>query len=220
MTSLRFSCVAGAVLLLTLGAMVASLGCGSARPRPRRFFSLAPDAPEAQAAANRPRLHVTELDCAPAYDRESIIFRVSSVETRAYRYHMWTASPGIMLSEVLHRYMATSGGFTIVAEDEMADLELAGRVDVLEQVVEGNRWHGRIEVLLTLRRVRDGQVLWQRRIDGMERAERRDVAEVVAAQSRILGNGLVELLPELHDAAVSASVGPPAGVVLPDHSAD
>jgi ABC-type uncharacterized transport system auxiliary subunit len=191
----------------------AGSGCGG-QPRTRRYFALAPEVAEPQEGADsvsRPRIRVAELACADAYDDRAVVFRLSAVELRSFRYAEWTSKPGVMVAEVLRRYLAASGHFTIVSDEDTADLEVGGRVDVIEQVVDDDGWHGRLELLISLRRLRDGRVVWQHRIDGVQPAERRDVAEVVAAQSRILGAGLAEALPGLTEAAIAASVGPPAG---------
>lgn len=205
-----------AAFALAFSMFLAAVGC-AVRPNPRRFFTLAPEAPERSEASARPRLHVAELECAAAYDQFPLVFRVSPVELRSFRYAMWTAKPGTMVAETLRRYLATSDRFVIVEAEDAADLVLGGRVDAIEQVVEDRGWLGRLELQLTLRRARDGRVVWQRRIDGVLRSDRRDVAEVVAAQSRILTAGLAEALPSLTEAALSAAVGTPAGTPAQPH---
>lgn len=196
-----------------LGAAAGGCGGGS-RPTPRRFFSLAPEAPSPAPSPAPPTLRVRELDCAPPYDQAGIIFRVSPVEVRAYRYNNWAAAPGVMLSEVLRRYLASSGQFNLVDQEDQAQLEIGGRVDVIEQVVRDGQWYGRLELSLTLRRVRDGRVFWRQRIDGTRVAEEQEVAEVVAAQSRVLSTALAQELDTLTQAASAAAAGPPAGAVL------
>jgi ABC-type uncharacterized transport system auxiliary subunit len=156
-------------------------------------------------------LRVRELQCASPYDQPGVIFRVSAVEVRSYRYANWTSSPGVMLAEVLRRYLQATGLFTLVAEDERADLELGGRVDAIEQVSEGNGWQGRLALSLALRSVDHDRVLWRARIDGQLEADGRDVSDVVAAQSTFLGRSLAEVLPELRQASLRALAGPPAG---------
>jgi ABC-type uncharacterized transport system auxiliary subunit len=162
-------------------------------------------------ATEPPTLRIRELDCAAAYDQEGVVFRVSAVELRSYRYLTWSAPPGIMVSEVLRRYMAASGRFVVVEPTDPAELELTGRLDVIEQSLQDGDWAGRLEMSLALRRVSDGRVFWRGRIDGLHPAESEDVAEVVAAQSRVLGAGLEAAMPALAQAAVDAVVGPPAG---------
>ena len=116
-----------------------------------------------------------------------------------------------MISEVLRRYFSSTGRFIVVDGNDPAELELTGRIDVIEQLVDDGDWSGRLEMSLALRRVRDGRVFWRGRIDGAEPAERRDVAEVVAAQSRVIGEGLARAMPAISQAMVDATVGPPAG---------
>lgn len=196
-------------------ALLLLASCTPLRPLPRRYLSLAPGAPAEESVTTRPSLRVVELECAEAYDQQAVQFRVSPVEVRGFRYALWSARPGVMVSEVLRRYLAASGRFALVDDEEAAELELGGRVDVIELYVDEGRWLGRVELVLALRRRRDGRVLWQHRVDGMEEAEHRDVAEVVAAQSRVLDAGLTEALPGLLEAALRAAVGPPAGTSPP-----
>lgn len=204
------------LMSLFLAASIAALAaCGGAQPQPRRFFSLAPSAPEPSHTAAPITMRVRELDCAEPYDQLGIVFRVSPVEVRSYRYNSWAATPGVMVSEVLRRYLAATGQFNLVDDEDPADLEIGGRVDVIEQVVEEGEWYGRLEVSLTLRRVRDGRVFWRQRIDGSRPAETEDVAEVVAAQSRVLSTALSQELPSLFQAAMEAAAGPPAGAEEP-----
>ncbi len=205
-------------LVATIGILAFGPGCGSARPTPRRYFSLAPEAPRPVRTASPPTLRVRELDCAAPYDQSGIVFRVSPVEVRSYRYSNWTAAPGVMLSEVLRRYLAASGRFNLVDEEDPAELEIGGRIDAIEQRVDDGRWFGRFEVSLTLRRVRDGRVFWRQRIDGTQAAESRDVAEVVAAQSRVLSAALDQELESLSNAANDAVAGPPAGAMTEPES--
>jgi ABC-type uncharacterized transport system auxiliary subunit len=199
----------GVVAALVAVSTVAA--CGGAAPQTRRFLSLAPDAPAPARVAAPPTLRVRELDCAPPYDQVGVVFRISPVEVRAYRYNNWSAVPGVMVAEVLRRYLAASGRFNLVDEEDQADLELGGRVDALEQVAEGGRWFGRVELSLTLRRTRDGRIVWRQRIDGVQPAEGEDVAEVVAAHSRVLATALDQELESLAAAADQAVAGPPAG---------
>jgi ABC-type uncharacterized transport system auxiliary subunit len=194
--------------LITLS--LALTACGGT-PQPRRFFSLAPASPDSTQVVSPPTLRIREFQCASAYDQAGIIFRVSAVELRAYRYTTWTASPGVMMSEALRRYLAASGRFIVVDASEQAELELTGRIDVIEQLIDDGDWQGRLEMSLALRRIRDGRIFWRGRIDGIEPAEGLDVAEVVAAQSRILNRGLIDALPDIAQAAIDATVGPPAG---------
>jgi len=200
-----------ATMVALLCMLPAACASGGGGPRPRRYFSLAPQAPDRVRAETRPRIRVAELDCADAYDQPSVMFRVSPVEVRAFRYNRWASKPGVMITEVLRRYLAASGRFDLVTEDEIPDIELSGRVDVIEQVVEGGVWQGRLELSLYLQTVRDGRVVWRWRIDGVQDADGREVSDVVAAQSRVLSQGLSEALPALAEAAVDAAVGPPAG---------
>jgi ABC-type uncharacterized transport system auxiliary subunit len=205
----RYTNAAAALALAT--TTVLCLACGGGQPVVRRYFTLAPEAPEPARVAVPPTLRVRELDCAAVYDQANVVFRVSPVEVRSYRYNNWSSEPGIMLAEVLRRYLAASGRFNLVDAEDPADLELGGRVDVIEQVVDDDGWSGRLELSLTLRRVRDGRVYWRQRIDGSRPAERQDVAEVVAAQSFILGTALAQEIDALSQAAQEAVAGPPAG---------
>lgn len=211
MSPLRRDTTAAALALATIAALCTA--CGGGQPVVRRYFTLAPQAPEPGRVGTLPTLRVRELDCAPIYDRTNLIFRVSPVEVRAYRYNNWSSPPGTMLAEVLRRYLAASGRFNLVDEEDPADLEIGGRVDVIEQLVDDDGWSGRIELSLTLRRVRDGRIYWRQRIDGSRPAEREDVAEVVAAQSFILGTALAQEIDALAQAAQEAMAGPPAGAV-------
>lgn len=192
-------------------ALTLLIGCGGPA-QPRRLFSLAPQAPEVVQVTEPPTIRVRELECATSYDQAGLIFRVSAVEIRSFRYATWTAAPGVMMAEVLRRYLSSTGRFIVVDQADQAELELTGRIDVIEQVVENGEWFGRLEMSLALRRVRDRRVFWRGRIDGTEPAAERDVAEVIAAQSRVLSAGLAAALPDITQAAVDATVGPPAGI--------
>lgn len=209
MRPLRRCSRAAALALATITALCAA--CGGGQPVVRRYFTLAPQAPEPGRVGAPPTLRVRELDCAAVYDQAAVVFRVSPVEVRSYRYNNWSSPPGTMLAEVLRRYLAASGRFNLVDEEDPADLELGGRVDVIEQVVDEDGWSGRLELSLTLRRVRDGRVYWRQRIDGARPADSEDVAEVVAAQSFILGTALAQEIDALSQAAQEAVAGPPAG---------
>ena len=57
--------------------------CGGSSAPPRRFFSLAPSAPQPARVTAPPTLRVRELDCAAPYDQSGIVFRVSPVEVRS-----------------------------------------------------------------------------------------------------------------------------------------
>ena len=197
-------------LLLVALVLVA---CGP-RHNTVRYFSLAPGSPDRSMGGEgrRPRLRVADLECAEDFDRDTLRFRVTGIELRAYRYNRWASRPGTMLADALRRYVGSSRRFTVVGREEEAELVLGGRVDVLEQVVEGRRWLGRLEMVLILSRAGDGHVIWRHRIDGVEEASSREVAAVVEAQSRILSAGLDDALPGLTEAAL----GPDALAPPPD----
>ena len=79
-----------------------------------------------EGTAERPflfSLHVHQLEIAPAYDRERIVYRYSPYEFRYYNYMLWAAKPQKMLTDLMVRHLEHAGLF---AEVSISKLFIAG----------------------------------------------------------------------------------------------
>ncbi len=94
---------------------------------------------------------------------DRIIYYRSPTELNFYQYHRWSADPGTMLAEMAARWLDEMGIFTFVRmlpSREPVDYILRGRLFNFEEVDYEGGGTGRVNLVLTLVRARDHQVVW------------------------------------------------------------
>ena len=166
-------------LLLVLLAMAANWSCaqllgGGAKIRSRRKFIIEAEQMRLNLpASERPyqlRVQIEDFSVSPLYDRNQMIFRLTSEEIEDDSYNQWAVRPGDMITNAVADHLRRAGLFTDVREDFVnanPDLSLTGTIDAIERYDSGDRWFARLAVTMQLVD-NQNQIFWQHRFDPNE----------------------------------------------------
>jgi ABC-type uncharacterized transport system auxiliary subunit len=178
--------------LLLFGAL--ATGCFGGGKTPTMQYFWVPLWQQVQPSAREPMpvvIQVEGLDVDPGYDHLRIVYRISPVQLRHYRFRQWVTKPGRLLTAAVQRYLRATRRFRLVtvAPQPLPNYILRGRIMALEQVEEGakrERWSARVAFHLRLHRSSDNKVVWRMRFDGKQRVKTRTPEAVVAQLTQMI----------------------------------
>ncbi len=177
-----------------------SVGC-SAIPEETFFtlaYSLRPPAADARPLAGAVR--VRDLDIAPAYDKDRIVYRFSPYQFQYYNYMLWAVKPNKMVTDLVARHLDRAAVFESVQReygDNPPEYELAGMLEAIEELDSGDEWFAHLVMSLQLIRRADGRAVWSKRIDAQKRVYNKQPVYVVRAISELLEAELEAVIEEL-----------------------
>jgi ABC-type uncharacterized transport system auxiliary subunit len=181
-----------------IALLIALTGCFSSSPD-KKYFQINLEA--APAAAPFPgSLLVDRFDIDSLYDDFRIIYRVSDFEINYYAYQFWAEKPSKLLRDSLIRYLEASRLFPKIYLEptkDAGDWVFRCAVHQIEEVDAPGSWSARLNMKLEVADLKTGAVLASRRFDRQEPLSRKDVSEMPAVLSRILGEELKALFAEL-----------------------
>ena len=159
-------------------------------------------------------VRVEEFDTASAYDVLRLAYRVSEYEIRYYGVRQWVSKPGQLVAASLRRALDVSRRFRLVTEEStpVADYSVSGKVVAIEEVDHGpkkGRWYAHLALLLVIRHVSDGRVVWRGEFDRMIPVRRRKAVDVVAGLTRLMREVAGMVIAKIRaDAAALSSRSP------------
>ena len=180
--------------------LCASSGCTTV-PEVRYFSMAYVLLPQKSPAAVTPfTLRVRELDIAPAYERERIVYRYSPYEFMYYNYMLWAVKPQRMVTDLLTRHLDRAGLFTAVATEfgeQKPIFELSGSILSLEELDSGTEWYAHLAIAFRLTRYRDERALWSYTIDARKQVFNKAPVYVVKALSELMEEEMTKMLGKL-----------------------
>ena len=129
-------------------------------------------------------------------DREGILYQTTDVERGYWVSHQWIEPVAGMLRSALQQDLVSSGRFAAVyllENESLADVIVNAQVHEFGEVDARGGWYGVVDVTFAVNRMRDGEVIWQKRVRLEEKANERTVVETVRALGRALGRASDEL---------------------------
>jgi ABC-type uncharacterized transport system auxiliary subunit len=186
------------------------VGC-SAIPE-ETFFTLSYSLrePPADAARLPVSVRVRDLDIAPAYDKDRMVYRFSPYQFQYYNYMLWAVKPHRMVTDLLARHLERAGLFQAVLReyaDKPPEYELGGMLEAIEELDAGDEWFAHLVLNLQLHRRADGRVVWSKRIDAQKKVYNKQPVYVVKALSEILEAELDLVVHEFRQALGRAGGG-------------
>lgn len=181
-------------LLIPILLGVLAMGCFGSSKTPTMQYFWIPLWQQAPVSSGEPVpavIQVEGLDVDPSYDHLRIVYRVSPVQMRHYRYRQWVTKPGRLFKVALQRYLRSTRRFRLVVLEPrpLPNYILRGRVVALEQVEEGRRraqWSARVALQLRLHRSSDNKVVWRLGFDRKQRVKIRTPQAVVGLMTKLL----------------------------------
>jgi len=177
----------GLCLLLLVAAMA---GCSSV-PDYTYFtmaYSLLPDE-EVSAKPLADSLRIRDLEIAPAYDKDKMVYRFSPYQFQYYNYMLWAVKPNKMVTELIVRQLEHSGLFEVVSRDygdDRPEFEMTGTLEAIEELDSGTEWYAHLAFSLRISRFRDDRVVWSHRVDAKKRVYNKAPVYVVKALSELM----------------------------------
>ncbi len=133
------------------------------------------------------RLRPFEIE--KAYSKANIVFRKSPYELEYYGYRHWAVRPKDMMTDLIYTHLETIDltKNTVRRLDEKGkpDYELAGTVLSIEEYDSEETWFAHLAVRMTLTRLSDGKVIYNRLFDQRKLVEERDPLNVVKTLSEL-----------------------------------
>lgn len=129
------------------------------------------------------------FDIEKAYSKANIVFRKSPYELEYYGYRHWAVRPKDMMTDLVYTHLETIDLVknTVRRLDEKGkpDYELAGTVLSIEEYDSEETWFAHLAIRMTLTRLSDGKVIYNRLFDQRKRVEERDPLYVVQTLSEL-----------------------------------
>ena len=183
------------VRYIPIGLMLATLGaCGGGRPI--RYYTVETPAAAAPSTSVYPiTILIGHIGSPEILQTDAIAYRSGPNEIGTYDYHHWAEPPVRMVKVALVRRLRASGKYQSVGElgsSVQGDYVLQGRLYDFEEVDTGS-----IAALVSLEfdlfDRRTHKTVWTHFYSRSRPAQGREIADVVAALDRNLGEGLAEV---------------------------
>jgi ABC-type uncharacterized transport system auxiliary subunit len=188
-------------LSLLLALLLA--GCFQ-RPAERRHYVL-----DYVPEASRERLQrgpwpvqllIRNFEMGHAYQKQELVYRASAHEIGYHWNHLWAVRPERVVTDMARRHVEQVRLFRSVQnqyEENAPDYELRGRVLALEEIRhETGRW-AHLELQLSLIRLADGVVLWDRTQDLRSKVAGEEPVFVVRGLSTLLEAAMDQTIASL-----------------------
>ncbi len=146
-------------------------------------------------------IRLRPFDIEKAYSKSNIVYRKSPYELEYYGYRHWAVRPKDMLTDLIYSHLETIDlvQSTVRRLDEKGkpDYELAGTILSLEEYDSEEIWFAHLAIRMTLTRLSDGEVIYNRLFDQRKRVETRDPLYVVRTLSELTDYFASSLMNEL-----------------------
>ncbi len=212
------------VLIVVAGMVLSSctqLIGGKTEIRVRRKFTLATQPLRLELKdSKRPYPHkvqIKKIEVPGTYDRDQIVFRLSTFELKEDKSHIWANRPSKMLTDVVEEYLNRANLFTQISQeflDERPDYTLVSTIKAIERFDSGDLWYAHLAMSMKLVDAETNEVFWSDDFDERPRVYNKDMAFTVEALSQILRKKMERYISEIDFKflnKMSADQGQPLG---------
>jgi ABC-type uncharacterized transport system auxiliary subunit len=170
-----------------LGGLV--LGACSAVPENHYFTVAYVPMPHQGELPGTATVRVRQLEIAPAYDQERLVYRYSPYEFQYYNFMLWAVKPQRMVTDLLVQHLEQSGIFgrvTYEVGEQRPDYEITGMLNALEELDSGDEWFSHLAIQLHLSRFGEEKPIWSYKIDARKRVYNKNPVYVVKSLSELM----------------------------------
>ena len=189
--------------IILLGCSTQLLGGKTIITESRKFLIEAQPLKFSFKSPRRPynyQIEIKRLNISRLYDRDRIVQRLSDVEIRENRQHVWSGRPSEMLTNAIEQYFKESNIF-INASQEFLDIPpdyvLTGTVNAIEQLTSGRRQFARLSMSMQITDSQTNQIIWNTEFDAQPQVQVNDIGATVQTMRDILHQNMEESLVEL-----------------------
>src|SRR5687768_13223800 len=176
---------------LSIGVVAAVLlaaGCRS--PASRHYYTLTSSAPAVRFTRPYPvKLRVAEMEMRRTYRRDELVTRADLHELTFLRRQRWSEPPQRMISGIIREHLRRSGIGAEIQDDttiDEPDFILAGEVEAIEQLTEGDDHFAHLAITFRLRRFKDDEMVWEFRVDARRPVSGSSMRSTVRSLSELL----------------------------------
>jgi ABC-type uncharacterized transport system auxiliary subunit len=134
-------------------------------------------------------LRLRPFEIEKAYSKSNIVYRKSPYELEYYGYRHWAVRPKDMLTDLIYTHLESINLVqnTVRRLDEKGkpDYELAGQIVSIEEYDSDDTWFAHLAIRMTLVRLSDGAVIYNKLFDQRKIVETRDPLYVVRTLSEL-----------------------------------
>ncbi|MBI4794652.1 MAG: membrane integrity-associated transporter subunit PqiC [Deltaproteobacteria bacterium] len=204
----RFPAILPAILCGFLTLALLLTGCGKPPVAVYKHLLEYPS-PELPRLPQVPEgLKVELFSVAQAFNSQAMIYRPTSYQSEAYRYHRWRVNPGQLVTDFLLRDLRQSRVFAAVFGYERTATPrflLEGAVEEFQEVNAGDSWSAVLAVNITLldttKEEITQRVLFQKNYRAEEPIMDRTPQGLAAAMSRAMEKLSTTIITDVHQAA-------------------
>ncbi len=188
-----------------VGFLILFLGC--AKPIMKQFYliSYQPDQlnNRIQESAYPVTLRLRPFEIEKAYSKSNIVYRKSPFQLEYYGYQHWAVRPKDMLTDLIYTHLESidlvQSTVRRLDENGKPDYELAGKIIALEEYNSGETWFAHVSIRMTLVRLSDGAIVYNRLFDQRKIVETHDPLYVVRTLSELTDYFASTLMNELDE---------------------
>ncbi|MBN2189036.1 MAG: membrane integrity-associated transporter subunit PqiC [Chitinispirillaceae bacterium] len=159
-------------------------------------------------------IRLRDFDIEEAYNRLQIVYRQSPFLLQYYYYRVWAVKPARMVTDLVHKHVLTAGLVSNIIrrfdEGPRPDFELSGMIEALDEYDSQELWFAHIALRMTLSRISDGGVLFEKRFDLRKRVYEHKPENVIREISSLL-----EYIMTQSVRGMDASLAKEFGIALP-----
>lgn len=177
-----------------LGALpvIVFAGCGSVPLKQYYTLNYQPSSHREHLcdSAYRCIIRLRDFNIEEAYDRPEIVYRQSPFQLQYDYYRAWAVKPSRMITDLVYKHLLTANLVTGIVrrydEGPKPDFELSGMIEALDEYDSQELWFAHIALRMTLSRISDGDVFFEKRFDLRKRVYEHKPENVIRELSSLL----------------------------------
>ena len=178
--------------LLCALPVIALAGCGAVPLK--QYYTLnyvpSPSRERVSDSAYQCVIRLRDFDIEEAYDRPEIVYRQSPFQLQYDYYRSWAVKPSRMITDLAYKHLLTanlvSGVVRRYDEGPKPGYELSGMIEAIDEYDSQELWFAHLALRMTLTRLSDGGVLFEKRFDLRKRVFEHKPENVIRELSSLL----------------------------------
>jgi len=178
--------------LLCALSVVAVTGCGAVPLK--QYYTLnylpSPSRVRVSDSAWPCVIRLRDFNIEEAYDRPEIVYRQSPFQLQYDYYRSWAVKPSRMITDLVYKHLLTanlvSGVVRRYDEGPKPGYELSGMIEAIDEYDSQELWFAHLALRMTLTRIADGGVLFEKRFDLRKRVYEHKPENVIRELSSLL----------------------------------
>lgn len=179
-------------LLPSALSVIALAGCGAVPLKQYYTLNYLPSPSRVRVcdSAYQCVIRLRDFDIEEAYDRPEIVYRQSPFQLQYDYYRSWAVKPSRMITDLVYKHLLTANLVSSVVrrydEGPKPDHELSGMIEAIDEYDSQELWFAHLALRMTLTKISDGAVLFEKRFDLRKRVYEHKPENVIRELSSLL----------------------------------